>query len=239
MKNMVTRGQICDLLGLTSTNLDNLVRNNQFPLAFGLQAPAARGEYHVLDVFANKFADALVERGFPRETATAILRDHHETWLLGLTRAEWEPSGVMYKCRHEVGQECRREIAKERMIYLAVAREKDAKSGRESFHVAQGLPAEAMAALNKALGEKPAADMVFIRILDVLNDTFDAFEETGLFEWLMEGKPDVFTRPRSHAEFPEWRAEIERVRQQSVDRLKMRDRVKRAVRQAKRQREVA
>jgi hypothetical protein len=224
MKAKVSRGQICSLLGLTSTNLDNRVRNSQLALAFGLQAPADRGEYHPLDVFVNKLADALVERGFARETATELLRDYHEVWLSALTRAEWEPSMVRYNCRHE--------IVGGRAIYLAIAREVDAKRGRESFYVVQGLRDEAMAALD----EKPAADMVFVRIADVLNDTLDAFEEAGLLNWLMDGKPDVFTRPRSHPEFPEWRAEIERVRQQSVDRLKTRDRVKRerdrAVRQA-------
>jgi hypothetical protein len=233
MFKKLNRSQICELLGLTSTNLDNRVRNAQLALAFGLQTPADRGEYHPLDVFANKLADRLVERGFARETATALLREHNETWLLALTSAEWrrsremvgwEPSEEMFDLRHA--------ISRERSIYFAIGREKDAKSGAETHHAAQGHPDEALAELVKALGEQPASDMVFVRIPDVLTDTLEAFRENGLLDWLMEGEPDLFTRPRGHPEFPEWRAEIERLRQQSIDRLRTRDRVKRAVRMA-------
>jgi hypothetical protein len=233
MKKKLSRLQFCSLVGITSHNLDNRARANQLSLAFGLQAPAVLGEYHPLDVFCHKLADALVERGFVRETATAILREHNETWLLALTKAEshpsaemvaWEPSGEMFDLRHA--------ISREQKIYFAVAREKDAKSGAETYHAAQGLPEEALAALGEAMGEKPAADMVFVRIPDVLSDTLDAFKKTGLFEWLMEGEPEPFTRRREHPEFAEWRAEIERLRQQSIDRLKTRDRVKRERRSA-------
>jgi hypothetical protein len=214
----LNRQQFCALTGLSSPNLDNRTRANQLALAFGLQTPAVVGEYHPLDVFANALADALVERGFARETAARILREHHETWLLALTRAESEPSMV--------GRDARKEIIWERQIYFAVARSGSGKG--ESFRAAAGLPDEALQELRAA---GPAADMVFINIDDVLEVVLDAFYETGLAESVMR-----FTRPRSHPEFPEWRAEIERYRQQSIDRVKTRERVRRergrAIRQA-------
>jgi hypothetical protein len=220
MKKKLSRPQFCNLIGVTSHNLDNRTRADQLSLAFGLQAPAVLGEYHRLDVFCHKLADALVERGFARETATAILREHWELWLLGLTRAEWEPSAVCYDPR--LG------ITGERMIFFAVAREAE-----DVFHIAVGLPEEAIEALRKSLGGKQPVDMVFIRIADVLSDTLDAFQENGLVEWLSGEKgADFFTRPRGHREFPEWWAEIERLRQQSIDRLKTRVRVKRERRSA-------
>jgi hypothetical protein len=188
-------------------------------LAFGLQTPAVVGEYHPLDVFANALADRLVELGFARETAASILREHHETWLLGLTRAEWEPSMASYNARGE-------RIA-ERLIYFAVARSGRGKG--EVFRAAAGLPDQALEELRWA--DPVAGDIVLVNIYDVLGVVVAAFHENGLLESVM-----MFTRPRWHPEFPEWRAEIERYRQQSIDRLKTRERVRRergrAIRQA-------
>src|SRR5262249_933288 len=207
---------------LSYANLDNRTRASQLALGFGLTTPAVMGAYHPLDVFANALADALVERGFARETAVRILREHHETWLLGLTRAEWELSGVSYNARGEK--------IWERQIYFAVAR-----SGGESFRAATGLPDQAMQELRQV---GPAADMVFLNIHDVLHVVLDAFYENDLLEEFVVGPGSnmpVFTRPRSHAEFPQWRAEIERYRQQSIDRVKTRERVRRGRSRAARQ----
>ena len=198
-------------------------------LAFGLQTPAVINEYHPLDVFAN----ALVDRGFAREIAVRILREHHETWLLGLTRAEWELSGV--------GYDAPRERIWDTEIYFAVARSGSGKS--ETFRAAAGLSNQAMEELRTG----PAADMVFVNIHDVLNLVLDAFYENDLLEKFVVGPASashmkVFTRPRSHCEFPEWRAEIERYRQQSIDRVKTREQLRRERRRAakmQRQRESA
>src|SRR5215831_9958420 len=208
MTRKLNRRQFCALTGLSSPNLDNRTRANQLALAFGLQTPAVVGEYHPLDVFANALADALVERGFARETAARILREHHETWLLALTRAEWEPSMVAHDARGK-------RIA-ERLIYFAVAR---TGRGSEVFRTAAGLPDEALEELRRA---GAAGDMTFINIHDVLDVVLDAFYENELLESVM-----MFTRPRRHPEFPEWRGEIERYRQQSIDRVKTRGRMRR------------
>ena len=224
---MLNRNEFCRLLGLSYANLDNRTRASQLALGFGLTTPAVMGAYHPLDVFANALADALVERGFARETAVRILREHHETWLLGLTRAEWEPSMV--------GHNARRERIYERQIYFAVAR--SGRGNGESFRAAAGLPDQAMQELRQVA---PAGDMVFVNIHDVLNVVLDAFHENDLLEEFVVGPGSnmpVFTRPRSHPEeFAEWRTEIERYRQQSIDRVKTRERVRRkrsrAVRQA-------
>jgi hypothetical protein len=222
----LNRQQFCALTGLSSTNLDNRTRANQLALAFGLQTPAVVGQYHPFDVFANALADALVERGFARETAARIMREHHETWLLGLTRAEWELSGVGYDARGERIWDTE--------IYFAVARSGCGKD--EVFRAAAGLADQALRDLRRT---EPAADMVFVNIHDVLDVVRGAFHENDLLEKLVVGpgaNMPLFTRPRSHPEFPEWRAEIERYRQQSIDRVKTRERVRRersrAVRQA-------
>jgi hypothetical protein len=222
----LNRQQFCALIGLSSPNLDNRTRANQLALAFGLQTPAVVGEYHPLDVFVNALADALVERGFARETAARILREHHETWLLGLTRAEWELSGVGYNAR--------KERIWDTEIYFAVARSGCGKD--EVFRVAAGLADQALEELRQA---GPAADIVFVNIHDIRSVVLDAFYENDLLEKFVVGPGfhmPAFTRPRSHHEFPEWRAEIERYRQQSIDRVNTRERVRRersrAIRQA-------
>src|SRR5215472_3449216 len=156
MAKLLNRNQFATLIGSTYGNIDNLTRAEQLAFAFGLTAPAVMGWYHPCDVAANALADALVERGFARETAVRILREHHETWLLGLTRAEWEPSMV--------GHNARGERIYERQIYFAVAR--SGRGNGESFRAAAGLPDQAMRELRQV---EPAADMVFINIHDVLN----------------------------------------------------------------------
>jgi hypothetical protein len=95
------------------------------------------------------------------------------------------------------------------------------------FRAAAGLPDQALEELHQA---GPVADMVFVNIHDVLQVVLDAFYEKGLLESV-----NMFTRPRSHPEFPEWRAEIERYRQQSIDRVKTRERVRRERSRATRQ----
>jgi hypothetical protein len=225
MATKLNRQQFCALTGLSSPNLDNRTRADQLAFSFGLQTPAVVGEYHPLDVFANALADALVERGFARETAVRILREHHETWLLGLTRAEWEMSAVCLDARGE--------RIWERLIYFAVARSVSGKG--ESFRTAAGLPDQAVEKLRQA---GAAADMVLVNIHDVLNVVRDAFYENDLLEKFVVGPGSnmpMFTRPRSHPEFPEWRAEIERYRQQSIDRVKTRERVRRERSRAARQ----
>jgi hypothetical protein len=225
MTEKLTRQQLCALTGLTSANLDNRTRSNQLPLGFGLQSSAVVGEYHPIDVFANALGDALCERGYPRETATGILREFHETWLLGLTRAEWELSTV---ARNEHG-----ETIWQRQIYFGVGRIGRGKG--ESFRAAAGLPDQVLEELRKA---GPAADMVFVNMHNVLNVVRDAFYENGLLEKYVIGpgaNMPMFTRTRSHPEFPEWRAEIERYRQQSIDRVKTRERVRRERARAARQ----
>jgi hypothetical protein len=229
MTTKLNRQQFCALTGLSSPNLDNRTRASQLALAFGIQMPAVVGEYHPLDVFANALADALAERGFARETAARIVREHHETWLLGLTRAEWEFRMVSYDQHGE-------KIEPTREIYFALARFPGGCGKGESFRAAAGLPDEALAELRQA---GPAADMVLVNIHEVLDVVRDAFYENDLLEQFVVGPGSnmpLFTRPRSHPEFPEWRAEIERYRQQSIDRVKTRERVRRersrAVRQA-------
>jgi hypothetical protein len=213
----LSRLQFCALTGLSSTTLDNRVRANQLPLAFGLQTPAVVGEYHPIDVVANALADTLVERGFGREAATSILTKFHEVWLFALTRAEWEMSAV--------GRDERRKVTWERLIYFAVARIGRGKG--ETFRAAAGLADEALAKLRQA---DPTADVVLINIHAVLGAVVDAFHEHDLL-----GQVSMFTRPRSHPEFPEWWAEIERYRQQSLDRVKTRVRVRRERARATRQ----
>jgi hypothetical protein len=213
----LNRPQFCDLTGLSSTNLDNRTRANQLALAFGLQTPAVVGEYHPIDVIANALADVMVERGFAREVAVSILRDYHQTWLLALTRAEWEMSAV--------GLNERGEVTWERLIYFAVARIGRGKG--ETFHAAAGLPDEVLKELRQA---NPTADVVLINIHAVLSAVVAAFHEHDLL-----GQVSMFTRPRSHPEFPEWWAEIERYRQQSLDRVKTRVRVRRERARATRQ----
>src|SRR5262249_46649666 len=160
----LNRSQFCALTGLSSPNLDNRTRANQLALAFGLQTPAVVGEYHPLDVFANALADALVERGFARETAALILREHHERWLLGLTRAEWEFSAVGYNARGERIWDTE--------IYFAVARSGCGKD--EAFRAAAGLADQALEELRQAC---PAADIVFINVHNVLSVVHEAFYE--------------------------------------------------------------
>jgi hypothetical protein len=221
MATKLNRQQFCALTGLSSPNLDNRTRADQLALAFGLQTPAVVGKYHPLDVFANALAAALVKKGFARETAVRILREHHETLLLGLTRAEWEQSMVSYNARGE-------RIA-ERLIYFGVAHTGRGKG--EAFRTAAGLPDQVLEELRKA---GAAGDMTFINIHDVLSVVIDAFYENDLLEKFVVA-PGPFTRPRSHPEFPEWRAEIERYRQQSIDRVKTRERVRRERGRAARQ----
>jgi hypothetical protein len=180
------------------------------------------GEYHPLDVFANALADALVKWGVAREAAARIVREHHETWLLGLTRAEWELRIVTYD---QLGEKI--ESSSTREIYFALAPFPGGRNRGESFRAAAGLPDEALAALRQA---GPPADIVLINIHEVLDVVRDAFYENGLLEKFVVGpgaNMPLFTRPRSHPEFPEWRAEIERYRQQSIDRVKTRERVRR------------
>jgi hypothetical protein len=222
----LNRHQFCALTGLSSPNLDNRTRANQLAFAFGLQTPAVVGEYHPLDVFANALADALAERGFAREIAARILREHHEKLLLGLTRAEWELSGVGYNARGE--------RIWDTQIYFAVAR--SGCGNDQVFRAAAGLADQALEELRQA---GTATDIVFVNVHDVLSVVRDAFHENDLLEKFVVGpgaNMPLFTRPRSHPDFPEWRAEIERYRQQSIDRVKTRERVRRergrAVRQA-------
>ena len=125
-----------------------------------------------------------------------------------------------------VSYNARGERIAERLIYFALAR--TGHSEGEVFRAAAGLPDQALEELRQA---GPVGDMVFVNIHDVLHVVVDAFYQNGLLDSVM-----MFTRPRSHPEFPEWRAEIERYRQQSIDRLKTRERVRRergrAIRQA-------
>ncbi|HEY2528340.1 MAG TPA: hypothetical protein VGJ20_10400 [Xanthobacteraceae bacterium] len=214
---MLTRNEFCALTGLSYANLDNRTRAGQLALAFGLTKPAVMGEYHPMDVFANALADALVERGFPRETAVHILLKYHETWLLGLTRAEWELGMVSYNARGE-------RIA-ERQIYFTVARTGRGKA--EMFRTAAGLPDEALEDLRQG---GPATDMVFVNVHDALHAVRDAFYENDLLEEFVVGpgaNMPIFTRhPKSKAEFDAWREEIRQYREQSIDRLKTRERAR-------------
>jgi hypothetical protein len=217
----LNRNEFARLIGSTYSNVDNLTRAGQLALAFGLTTPAMMGIYHPLDVFANALAVALVERGYARETAVRIVREHHETWLHALTRAEWELHMVSFNARGE-------KIEPTREIYFALARVGRGKKG-EIFRAAAGLPDQALEKLRK--GGAPL-DMVFVNVHDVLHEVREAFYENDLLEKFVVGpgaNMPLFTRHSGHAEFQTWREEIVRYCQQSVDRVKTRECVRRAV----------
>ena len=221
MAKLLNRNQFATLIGSTYGNIDNLTRAEQLAFAFGLTAPAVMGWYHPCDVAANALADALVERGFARETAVRIVREHHETWLHALTRAEWEMHIVAFNTRGE-------KIEPTREIYFAVVHVGRGKKG-EIFRAAAGLPDEALEEL-RAGGV--AKDMVFINVHDVLDAVLDAFYENDFLEKFVMGpgaNMPVFTWHPRHPEFQAWREEIARYRQQSIDRVKTRERVRQAV----------
>jgi hypothetical protein len=179
------------------------------------------GSYHPIDVIANRLADALVERGFARENAVRIVREHHEVWLLALTRAEWELRIVAYDSKGE-----KIEDNPTREIYFAVARMGGGRKD-EIFRAAAGLPDEALETLRE---DGAAQDMVFINIHHVLDGARDAFFENNLLDEFVVGPGSnmpIFTLHPKHPQFQAWREEISRYRQQSIDRVKMRERVRR------------
>ena len=104
----------------------------------------------------------------------------------------------------------------------------------EIFRAASGLPDQVLAELRTG---GVAQDMGFINVHEVLDAVLDAFYENNLLEVFVMGpgaNMPVFTRHPSHVEFQTWREEIASYRQQSIDRLQTRERVRRAVAKSKR-----
>ena len=218
---MLNRKEFAALIGSSYANLDNLTRAGQLAHAFGAPAAAEQGSYHPMDVIANRLADKLVERGFARENAVRIVGEHHEVWLLALTRAEWELRVVAQDAKGE-----KIEGPPTREIYFAVARMGGGRND-EVLRAAAGLPDEALEILRK---DGAAQDMVFINMHLVLDGARDAFYENGLLDEFLVGPGSnmpIFTLHPRHPQFQAWREEIARHRQQSIDRVKMRERVRR------------
>jgi hypothetical protein len=100
--------------------------------------------------------------------------------------------------------------------------------------VAAGLPDQALEELRK---NGAALDMVFINVHEVLNAVRDAFYENDLLEVFVIGPGSnipFFARHPGHTECQSWRESVARYRQQSIDRLKTRERVRQAVTKLKR-----
>ena len=112
------------------------------------------------------------------------------------------------------------EITVDRTIFIAVGR---LEGG--TYRVGTGLPETALAQLQPAT---EYIDIVLVRVLDVIGKTLDAFEQCGLMHCAAGG---LTVNPRDLA-FPEWCADVARLRQLSRDRLQRRAALKHDVTRA-------
>jgi hypothetical protein len=155
--------------------------------------------------------EALATQLIPRDVGARIVRMFPDLLLSGIERVEWGES--------------------QENLFFAIAM-KPTTDG--SFRAAVGTLTESMAALldeaSASAGASTTLCFLYVNIRRVLNAVNETARKANID---LGGK---FTRPRAHAEHPEWLAEIARYRQEAIDRQKARDRArwerKRATRKA-------